>query len=140
MSIDRAWTRRAYASPAPFGKAITATWAETKVTVSRSIVTDDGVGGFAPGPLAILFTMFAHADLEQLERPKGTEHEWGMVQERYWTIYMDIPPVDPSLYPRKGDWIDFTDDSGNALHLPVRYVHSPDSVLDHFEIESEAVE
>lgn len=141
MTINRAWTRRAYASPAPFAVAITRTWAETLVTISRAVLVDDGKGGFLKSPPRDLFSVYAHADLEQLERPKGIDEPWGMVQERYWTIYMDVPPgLDPSLYPKKGDWLDFTDDMSIHLHLPVRYVHSPDTVLDHFEIESEAVE
>lgn len=144
--LDRAWSRRALASPPPWGRAMTYIWAETQVTFARATPADQAVAndfgvftrpdaGPPAGQPTTYLTAMCHVELEQKNRPTSISDDEGPSQVRYWTIYMDVPR-DVSRWPHKGDVVTFNPrQPGGIRTLPIRYVHSPDELGDHFECE-----
>lgn len=140
--LDRAFARRPFVSGNPlWGQAVSDLWAETSVTFVRDIQTDNGAGDFSASPSAAFLTIMCHVEVETKERPYSGELASGPSAERFWTIYMPIwdrfgVEVDPALFPIKGNRVQFTTDDGHPIDLPIEYVHSPDSILDHLEVET----
>lgn len=140
--LDRAVTRRPFVSGNPiWGQAVNDLWAETSVSFARVVQTDNGAGDFISSPSAVYLTVMCHVEVESKERPYSTELDSGPSAERFWTIYMPFrdrfgAAVDPMLYPIKGNRAQFTTDTGQLIDLPIEYVHSPDDILDHLEIET----
>jgi hypothetical protein len=139
--LNRAWSRRGWASPAFFGRTVPALMAETSVTFERQTLSPDTIGGWsASGSSATLWTVNAHAELIEQARDTITGEmgetvpTMGVTLVRHYEIFIDLPPdFDTANMPRKGDWVRFTDGI-RAVHLPVMAVNLDAGLLDHLEI------
>lgn len=116
-------------------------FAETSVTFSRAALTETVGGGFRKSPTGAYLTAYCHVEVEERTDPNSISTGLGQIQVRYWRVFLpniggDVA-LDPTVRPLKGDRVRFTTDYGVTIDLPIRYVQSPDSILDHYEIETE---
>ncbi len=119
-----------------------ALWSETEVTFTRQKLAETMGGGFRADPRDAYLVAFCHVEVEERNDPNSATLGIGLVQSRCWRLFLDVrrpdhTVLDPATYPAKGDRVQFTTDYGAPIDLPIRYVQSPDSILDHFELETE---
>lgn len=117
-------------------------FAETSVVFTRQGLSETRGGGFRGDPTETYLTSYCHVEVEDRNDPNSQTLGLGMVQTRCWRIFLPVQqPHDTVLptskYPKKGDRVTFTTDYGVTISLPIRYVQSPDSIIDHFECETE---
>lgn len=140
---DRAWSRRPLATAARWmpARAITAIWAETQVTFKRDKPVETQGGGFSRDPRGTYLVAWCHVELQTNSSPAPGSPDLGLIQPRWWDIYLPIAandvPLTAAQYPFKGDIVEFTTDYGVAISLPVRFAESPESLLDHWELSTE---
>jgi hypothetical protein len=126
--------------------AVTDLWAETLVTFSRVSPTVTPGGGLDRNPTggSIYLMAYCHAEVAEATAPAAQPGGESLVMAKWWTIYLPIlvndVPLDPANYPKKGDRLRFVDDIGRSWDVDVRAVTSPETVHDHFEIETETFE
>jgi hypothetical protein len=137
--LNRAWARRGWASPPPFGKSVPALMAETTITFVRQQTAPDTIGGWGPsGTASTLWEVAGHVESVD-DEPRPTDAEaTGFVITHHYELFVPIPD-DPTQMPRKGDWARFSDGASN-FHLPLVHVGMRSGLLDHLEIWTEQVE
>jgi hypothetical protein len=138
--IDRAWSRRGFASPPWFGRTLPPTWLETSVTFRRTTGgADDGAGGWTAGGPVDYLTVMAHAEQRDYTMDGARVLDANTAKLRFWTLYFPLPS-NVSLVPVKGDEVRFQDALGTVTTTFVRSVHLPEQLRDHVEVETEDVE
>lgn len=135
--LNRAWSRRGWASPPPFGRSVTGLMAETTITITRAATVPNDIGGFKRGAVTTVYAGPAHVERVEDVRPASTEAEpaLGVVTFVHYDIYMDMPP-DPAQVPLSEDRVRFSD--GLAIHdLPIMSVTLGSGLLDHLELRTD---
>jgi hypothetical protein len=139
--LNRAWSRRGWASPAFFGRTVPPLMAETTVAFERQATSPSTLGGWGTtGAPTAYWSPDAHVELVEAATDSltGAAGEsvpiMGVTTERHYEIFIDLPPdFDTANMPRKGDWVRFTDGI-RAVHIPVMAVNLDAGLLDHLEI------
>ena len=139
--LNRAWSRRGWASPAFFGRTVPALMAETTIEFERQPTTPNTLGGWGvTGGAAPFWTVNAHVELVDVAAnpltslPGDTVPIMGVTTVRHYEIFIDLPSdFDTANMPQKGDWCRFTDGI-RAVHLPIMAVNLDAGLLDHLEI------
>lgn len=145
--LNRAWSRRGWASAPYFAKTVPGLMAETTVTFERQPISPNALGGWGPTPNTRpvdLWTTNAHVEHFMDEQPTLSPGDTvpiaGVTLYHHYEIYIDLPPdFDRANLPQKGDWVRFNDGTGD-FHLPVMHVELNAGLLDHLEVWTDQVE
>ena len=134
----RGWPTRGLYDPPYWGRSLPASWLSHEVTFYRSEQVPDGHGGWKGGAQTASLTTPARVWWAREGEPMGPyDMGIGIVTRRL--LRMVLPnQTDPDLVPRKGDWVEWTDDLSRKYRLSVRLVHSPMAAGDHLEVETDA--
>lgn len=135
-SLNRAWPRRGWANPPPFGASVTGLMMETTITVTRTTAAANSIGGFnyTDAPVTV-YQGPAHVEhVESLGAPLGptdTVQALGTTVFHHYELFGPMP-ADPDAIPRRGDVVSFSD--GYEIHtLPIIHVEFNAGLTDHWE-------
>lgn len=135
---SRGWPTRGLYDPPYWGRALPDSWLTHEVTFYRTQQVPDGHGGWKSGgaPTAYLTTP-ARVWWAREGEPMGP-YDLGLAVVTRRLLRMVVPMQAGDLVPRKGDFVEWTDDLSRKYRLSVRHVHSPMAAGSHLEVETDA--
>jgi hypothetical protein len=140
-ALNRAWSRRGWASAPFFGRSVPGLMMESTIVVTRRTRVPDTLGGFGATAAALLYSGPAHVEHFEEQKPVlgGAEIDTsGVTIYHHYEIYMPIPD-DPAKVPDTGDRVQFND--GYVTYdLPIMHVELNSGLTDHLEIWVDNVE
>lgn len=135
--LNRAWSRRGWASAPYFGKSVPSIVMESTILIERRTpdVPND-LGGFKSGPWQTIYNGPAHIEHFEEVRPALVASDLtpalGVALYHHYEVYMPIPE-DPAMVPQNGDKATFND--GYEVHIhPVMHVEMSAGLTDHLEL------
>lgn len=148
--LNRAWSRRGWATAPYFAKTVSRIMAETTINVTRRVRTLSAGGGFGAGAPVAIYSGPAHVEWVEDPEPKPTgggdveDEVLGTTVHHHYEIYVDVAPtggsdMDSASFPQTGDRVTFND-GYRAFDLPIIRVRLNAGLTDHWEAITDDIE